>query len=84
MPGMNGAQLRALIVGLGALSDHGANAQWGSLQTLLVRMGCEVVLGLLSRFDAVYQGSLASARQPFALMRSPFGDDVRRSVHEMT
>ncbi len=51
----------------------------GFLQALLVGIGCGEVLGLLSGFDAGYQGSLAKARQPFALMRSPFGAGGWRS-----
>ena len=70
------------IVGFGALSDHGANAQRDSLQTLLVGIGCGGMLGLLSGFDAVYQGSLAEARQPFALMRSPFGAEMEAHAEE--
>ncbi|WP_294399727.1 hypothetical protein [Prosthecobacter sp.] len=75
---MNGTQLRTLIVGLGALPYHGANARRSSLQTLLVRVGCGGALGLLSRFDALYQGSLAEARQPFTLIHSPFRAGVKR------
>ena len=37
-------------------------------------------LGLLSQSGCtLYQGSLAEARQPFAMMRSPVGTGVKRS-----
>ena len=50
-----------------------------SWRALLVGTGCGGVLGLLPGSDDWYQGSLAEARQPFAMIRSPFGAGVLRS-----
>jgi hypothetical protein len=43
------------------------------LQTLLVSTVCGGAVDLLSGFDGGYQGSLAEARQPFAMVCNPFG-----------
>ena len=62
-------------VGLGCGGvEYATGALWrGVLGTLLVGLGCGGVLSLLSGFVGRYQGSLAEARQPFAMVRSPFG-----------
>lgn len=39
-------------------------------------------LGLLSGRGGMYQGSLAEARQPFAMIRSPVGAGALRSMVE--
>jgi|GEM_PF-3454371 len=68
---MNGTQFRVLIGDLGTMSDHGANARRGSLQTLLMRMGCEGVLGLLPDLIVKTQGRLAQARLTLGYVTQP-------------
>ncbi len=65
--------------GSGALGDHGASARRRLWQTLLVDVGCGGVLDLLPDGWYGYQGSLAEARHPFAMMRSPVGTGESRS-----
>jgi len=64
---------------VGALSGHGANAERGWLQTLLVAVVCCGAMGLLPGCGRLPREALAKARHPWAILRSPFRAGVSRS-----